>query len=124
MNQRSTTGFDAKLGKRIRAARIQLGLSQSDVAGKLGISFQQLQKYERGANRISPERLTFVAQILETTVPHLMEPPDTGLSAAEDNALMDFMTTRDGVRLATAFMKLPKGSKRFAFLELVEVISE
>jgi len=124
MNRRSTTDFDTKLGKRMRVARNQAGLSQQQVADQLGVSFQQLQKYEKGVNRISPERLQAVAKVLNTTAPELMSAkPGSGLSEPEENEVMNFMATREGVRLATAFMRLPKGRKRFAFLELVEVIA-
>ena len=60
----SDRAFDAQLGQRIRQRRIALGLAQSEIAARVGVSFQQVQKYEKGVNRISGARLTALAAIL------------------------------------------------------------
>src|SRR3954462_3596227 len=64
---RSANHRDVAIGTRLRIARIHLNLSQQEVAKALGISFQQLQKYENGSNRIAASRLAGIAKVLETT---------------------------------------------------------
>ena len=64
---------DVHIGRRVRERRIALGLSQSELAEKLGISFQQVQKYESGANRISGSRLWDISTVLETAVSYFFE---------------------------------------------------
>lgn len=68
MKQRSVTKDDVELGKKIRAFRLQVQKSQEDLASSLGISFQQVQKYEKGVNRVSHVRLTAIAKALGCTI--------------------------------------------------------
>jgi transcriptional regulator with XRE-family HTH domain len=71
-NQRSTGDLDAEIGQRIRLLRVERGLSQEGVGQHLGVSFQQVQKYEKGTNRLSAARLTELAKLLKTTPNDLM----------------------------------------------------
>src|ERR1700758_5254680 len=67
-SQRSATPFDTLIGTRLRARRLEMHISQSELGDKLGISFQQIQKYEKGVNRIGAGRLQQIATVLETDV--------------------------------------------------------
>jgi transcriptional regulator with XRE-family HTH domain len=67
------TNIDAHVAERIRVARIAVGMSQEVLGGKLGVSFQQVQKYERGTNRVSAGRLYQIAQILNLPITHFFE---------------------------------------------------
>lgn len=69
---------DVRVGGRLRQRRIFLDMSQSDLAILLGITFQQVQKYERGDNRISAGRLHYIAQLLEVPVERFFEPVEAG----------------------------------------------
>jgi transcriptional regulator with XRE-family HTH domain len=69
---RSSTDFDVEVGRRLRLARLHSNLSQEHVATTLGISFQQVQKYEKGVNRVAVEKLAQLAQLLNTTPHDLM----------------------------------------------------
>lgn len=71
-NQRGSGEIDAEIGQRLRLLRVERGLSQDWVAQHLGVSFQQVQKYERGVNRISAGRITQLAKLLKTTPNDLM----------------------------------------------------
>ena len=81
------TDIDIAIGKRIRRRRLQLGLSQQDVAEIVGVRFQQIQKYECGGNRIAASRLWMIAQALDTTVASFFEglPPLNQRVASDDD---------------------------------------
>lgn len=68
MAARSASSFDVKLGERVRARRLALGISQQELAEALGITFQQIQKYEKGTNRIAASRICDIAQTLNMPV--------------------------------------------------------
>ena len=70
--KRGATAFDAEVGARVRLRRAELGLSQGDLAARLGISFQQVQKYERGANRIAASTLQQIAEALNVPMSVLL----------------------------------------------------
>jgi transcriptional regulator with XRE-family HTH domain len=96
---RSVTQQDQEYGRRIRAFRLQRNLSQGDLAGKLGVSFQQLQKYERGTNRITVARLEQIAIALGTTPHEIM---GWGQRAVVDDKVLDI----EAYKLAKAFSTL------------------
>lgn len=72
---RETTALDAKIGAAIRSAREGAGLSQQALAGKLGITFQQIQKYEKGANRVAASRLYDIARALKSPIRAFLPDP-------------------------------------------------
>lgn len=67
-NQRATTAVDSRIGERVRERRVLLGLAQEQLAASLGVSFQQLQKYELGTNRVSASRLYQIAHIMNVPI--------------------------------------------------------
>lgn len=97
--------IDVEVGRRIRLRRKALGISQSELAGALGVSFQQTQKYEKGANRVSASMLVRIAAKLETTVAALVGEDGEHKRAPDD--LATFMHSPAGLRLAEAAKGLP-----------------
>jgi transcriptional regulator with XRE-family HTH domain len=82
--QRSAGEADQIIGQRIRQLRVQLGLSQADLGVALGVSFQQIQKYERGVNRVGASRLMLIAETLKTTMDDLLGGMTNGDKAPEN----------------------------------------
>jgi len=72
-DERAAGEFDRRLGERVRARRLAIGMSQEHLADLLGLTFQQVQKYERGINRIAASRLTHIAAALEVPITHFFE---------------------------------------------------
>jgi transcriptional regulator with XRE-family HTH domain len=118
--------IDQGVGSRVRMRRLMLKLSQTDLADGLGLTFQQVQKYEKGMNRIGASRLQQIAHILQVPVTFFFEtasphPP----TVAQDQSLAnlnDFMATRDGLTLAKAFMTIGDIRLRRRIVDLVEEI--
>jgi transcriptional regulator with XRE-family HTH domain len=121
---------DTHVGKRVRMRRLMLGMSQTDVADALGLTFQQLQKYEKGMNRISASRLQHVAQIFQVPVTFFFEgaPHVPGEERAQTDApfpkfVSDYLATSDGLRLTKAFMQIPNAELRRSIVNLIEQIA-
>jgi transcriptional regulator with XRE-family HTH domain len=110
MPKTSVEPVDAYVGTRVRARRQQLGMSQTALAVGLGVSFQQVQKYEKGANRIAASRLARIAELLQVQVPYFYEGAPGGKSKAsqvsQDAALTKFLS-RKGQILVEACNELP-----------------
>jgi transcriptional regulator with XRE-family HTH domain len=124
---------DKHVGARVRMRRLMLDMSQSILADALGLTFQQVQKYENGSNRISASRLQHISQILQVPVPFFFEgaPAATGVRrAAKGTAeapspayVTDFLATSDGLSLVKAFMCIEAPKLRRAIVRLVEGIT-
>jgi transcriptional regulator with XRE-family HTH domain len=108
--QRSVGDFDKTIGNRIRGYRIDRKMSQDDLGNKLGVSFQQVQKYEKGTNRISAARLADIAKLFHTTPHELMGWDGIGVKMTEPVDIESFKLARafDGLRneLKPAFRAL------------------
>jgi transcriptional regulator with XRE-family HTH domain len=105
--------------------RMMLEMSQVKVAKALGLTFQQVQKYENGVNRISASRLQHLAQILDAPVPFFFDgaPEETkDVSDPISDYVNDFLATRDGLDLAKAFSRIPSRHTRRAIVGLVDQI--
>jgi transcriptional regulator with XRE-family HTH domain len=109
-------GVDRAIGARVRARRRSLGMSQSDLAERLGVSFQQVQKYERGANRISGSTLVAASRALQTTVSWLVG-EETHESAPPDEAFTALMTP-GALEMLEAYRVIPRSRARQALLAL------
>jgi transcriptional regulator with XRE-family HTH domain len=124
--QQSSILIDQQVGSRVRMRRLMLKLSQTDLADGLGLTFQQVQKYEKGMNRIGAGRLQQIAHILQVPVMFFFEtasphPPTVAQDQSLTN-LNDFMATRDGLTLAKAFMRIGDTKLRRRIIDLVEEI--
>jgi transcriptional regulator with XRE-family HTH domain len=114
---------DIDVGRRIREARIASGLSQATLAAALDMSFQQIQKYERGFNRVAPSRLTVIAKMTGRDVAWFFSDArgtTKGKSPRRDDAIAALAASRDGVRLARAYLAIKSTKLRLAFLNLLE----
>ncbi|BAQ16962.1 helix-turn-helix domain-containing protein [Methyloceanibacter caenitepidi] len=121
---KKTGPVDGHVGRRIRLRRMQVGLSQTDLGDALGLTFQQIQKYENGANRIGAGRLVEIAAVLGIEVGWFFEDAPApergapiGAAAAEDPLAL--LATRDGLALAEAFGAITDPRQRRAVLQLV-----
>jgi transcriptional regulator with XRE-family HTH domain len=107
--------------------RLMLGMSQEKLAGAFGVSFQQVQKHEKGTNRISASRLQQAADALGVTVPFFFEgAPDKqapGYTAPLPDYVNEFVSSHDGVRLIRAFMRLDSAELRRSVVGLAEEIA-
>jgi transcriptional regulator with XRE-family HTH domain len=128
---RGPNPVDLHVGARIRMRRKLLGVSQERLADELGLTFQQVQKYERGANRVSASKLYEIARALQTSVAYFFE----GLADTGDHGLdgegpenREFMhelvMTPEGLELASLFPKLKRGRVRRRVLDLVKALAE
>lgn len=114
MKPRSAVAIDKHIGARIRMRRHELGISQEKLAQPLGLTFQQVQKYENATNRVSGSRMAQIAAILDVDVGFFYEGAmpaswhiPNGKNGAHAPALMDnFMASKDGLVIAEAFVRI------------------
>lgn len=122
--------IDKHVGSRVRMRRMMLGMSQEKLGDALHLTFQQVQKYEKGTNRIGASRLQQIAHILQVPVAFFFEgapslPGQTpGVAEAPSPAYVaDFLATSDGLALTKAFMRLKDARLRRRIVDLVEAIA-
>jgi len=130
MPQKLPNPTDKHVGSRVRMRRMMLGISQEKLGDALGLSFQQVQKYEKGANRISASRLQYLTQILQVPVSFFFEgaPRLPGASQAAGTApspddVTDFLATSDGLALTKAFTRIKDRKLRRGIVDLVDEIA-
>lgn len=125
--------FDRHVGRRIRMRRIQVGMSQERLADSLGVTFQQVQKYEKGANRITMSRMRIVAQVLGVPMAYFSEgaPGEEGMVLATgfaENKQADYavelFSTAEGVALARAFASIEDPKVRRRVVDLVTTLAD
>ncbi len=124
--------IDKHVGSRVRMRRMMLGMSQEKLGDALGLTFQQVQKYEKGTNRIGASRLQQISHILQVpvsfffegapTVPSLGRPEGMG-EAPSPAYVADFLATSDGLALTKAFTKIADSKLRRRIVDLVEQIA-
>jgi transcriptional regulator with XRE-family HTH domain len=123
---------DLHVGARIRMRRRMQAVSQEKLAEALGLTFQQVQKYERGANRVSASKLYEIAAALKTPIAYFFEgladpsadnDEDDRPRAAVEQSVHAFLTTAEGLELASLFPRLARGRLRRRILELVRAIA-
>lgn len=112
---------DKAIGERIRTQRMAIGVSQEELGSRLGVSFQQVQKYEKGANRISAVRLSEVADALETNAVTILDGVD-GDSKSKSTPISKFMSTKAGVDLIEAMLQIQDPSVRQAVVSLAQAL--
>lgn len=102
---------DIHVGQMIRAQRRLVGLSQSDLADAIGVSFQQVQKYEKASNRVSASMLVAIAKALNCH-PTALLPSETPISVAPTNMVMQMTGVRHGLEVAEIFLSLNERDRR------------
>jgi transcriptional regulator with XRE-family HTH domain len=120
---RRPTSADIGLGESIRAHRLIAGMSQGDLAGKLGVSFQQVQKYENGTNRVGAGRLPQIAEIFDVPIGALFDAnaimsPGIGTTPAK------LLPDRSALKLLTAFDGIAHRKIRHCLINLVDTIAK
>jgi transcriptional regulator with XRE-family HTH domain len=131
MSTKSAHPTDHHVGRQVRIRRMSLGLSQTDLGGAVGVSFQQIQKYEKGTNRIGASRLQHIAQILQVSVPFFFEGlPRASHASNEEGAappltyVADFLATSEGLELIKFFVQIKTPQVRRCIVHLVEQIAD
>jgi transcriptional regulator with XRE-family HTH domain len=130
MSTKAPNPVDKYVGSRIRMRRIMLGMSQEKLGEALSLTFQQVQKYEKGTNRVGASRLQQIAEILQVPVSFLFEGGPgasitvDGLSEAASPAYVsDFLATSEGLALTRAFTQITDAKLRRSIVDLVERIA-
>ena len=125
--------IDVHVGGRVRFRRMLLGMSQEKLGEKLGLTFQQVQKYEKGINRIGASRLFDLAQVLGVSVQFFYEEapapeghplvPEGFAEKPEEHSIVEFLLSRDGLELNKAFVRISDVKARRAIVELVRSLA-
>ncbi len=127
MREKGPNPIDAQVGSRVRMRRLILDLSQEKLGDALGVTFQKVQKYEKGTNRISASRLQQIANFLNVPVSFFFEatprPSKAGSDTGTPPHVLAFITSREGLSLTRSYMKLKSPALRRAIVQLVEEIA-
>jgi transcriptional regulator with XRE-family HTH domain len=131
MAKKAPNPIDKHVGSRVRMRRMMLSMSQEKLGDALGLTFQQVQKYEKGTNRIGASRLQQISNILQVPVAFFFEgAPDVpggraqvGKDAPSPAYVSDFLATSDGLALTKAFMRIGDPKLRRRIVDLVEQIA-
>lgn len=110
--------IDTQIGRSVRIRRMQLAISQETLGTALGVTFQQIQKYEKGSNRISGSKLLRIAGILAVPVSYFFQGIDQAQASPVRDLAAEFCATPDGLRLAEAFLAIGNPTARHALAML------
>ena len=128
--KKSPNPVDKHVGSRVRMRRMMLAMSQGNLGDALGLTFQQVQKYEKGTNRIGASRLQQISHILQVPVafffegaPHGLVPRRSHGSALSIAQIDDFVSDSNGLRLIEAFMRIDNAALRRKIVMLVQEIA-
>jgi len=134
---KSPNPVDVHVGSRIRLRRMMIGMSQERLGERLGLTFQQVQKYEKGANRVGASRLFAIANILEVPVEFFFADMPSGMAEGQGKSgdskgmaepdetafVMDFVSSSEGLQLNTAFKKIGSQETRRKIVDLVKTLA-
>ena len=120
MAKRSPLPIDVLVGQNIRICRLQKGLSQGELGRRIGVTFQQVQKYEKGANRVGASRLTQIAEVLGVPIPTLFDGAPSVGQATPEQSPRYLLAKPHSLRLLQGFDKIDNDATRLAVLHLVE----
>jgi transcriptional regulator with XRE-family HTH domain len=127
MHPKKPDPVDVEVGHRIRIQRLQSGLSQTSLAEHLGVTFQQVRKYEKGVNRVGAGRLTKIANVLGIPVSAFFGADDATTIARSERGTasspLKLLTVPGALRLLRAYGQLNDGEMRRSVVELVENIA-
>ncbi len=130
MTKKSPNPIDKHVGSRVRMRRMMVSMSQEKLGESLGITFQQIQKYEKGTNRIGASRLQHISSVLGVPVSFFFEGAPSGMPGAQGFAesgspayVSDFLATSEGLALTRAFTRIVDAKVRRRVVDLVEAIA-
>jgi transcriptional regulator with XRE-family HTH domain len=127
MPRRSRDPRDMEIAKRVRALRLQRGISQTELGSVLDVTFQQVQKYETGTNRISAGRLQQIAEVLDVPVTYFyagVENHDEVPTAPAADTEFDLLQSAHAIRLVRAYSRINDRGVRLKLLKLAECIAQ
>lgn len=123
-NKKKPNPIDRHVGARVRMRRLMLDKTQTELGEALGLTFQQVQKYEKGTNRIGSSRLQHIANILEVPISFFFDNQETvgafSGSTATPAYVQEFMSTGEGIDLCKAYMNISNLKVRKLIVQLVE----
>jgi transcriptional regulator with XRE-family HTH domain len=126
---KSSTPIDKHVGARVRMRRMMMKMSQTSLGDALGVTFQQVQKYEKGTNRIGAGRLQQIAGLLQVPIEFFFEgapaPVQSGRSSREvtPDYVSEFLATRDGLALTKAFVHIKRPAIRHRLVQLAQELA-
>jgi transcriptional regulator with XRE-family HTH domain len=125
---RRADGRDAEVGRRVRSRRLECRLSQTELADRIGVTFQQVQKYEKGVNRIGAGRLQRISEALEVPISFFFGGPGSAAPTKELNggaeSVFGFLQTSGSVRIVKAFHKIKSRKARQLLVEMAEELAD
>jgi transcriptional regulator with XRE-family HTH domain len=128
-NKKQPNPIDIHVGSRVRLRRMMLGMSQEKLGEQLGITFQQIQKYEKGSNRIGASRLQNIARVLSVPVAFFFDgaPGSTAAAGMEEpqsaNFVVDFLSSSEGIQLNKAFLQINDAKLRRRIIDLIRAVA-
>ena len=128
-NKKQPNPIDIHVGSRVRLRRMMLGMSQEKLGEQLGITFQQIQKYEKGTNRIGASRLQNIARVLSVPVSFFFEDAPggaaqtAGVAEPSTNYVVDFLSSSEGIQLNKAFVRINDARLRRRIIDLVRAMA-
>src|SRR3712207_2672757 len=129
MTKKAPNPIDQHVGSRVRMRRMLIGMSQEKLGEALGLTFQQVQKYEKGTNRIGASRLHRIASVLGVPIeffyegaPHASSTTQGFADAASSNYVSDFLSSGEGVQLVKAFLAIKDPGVRRKIVELIKAL--
>ena len=130
MVKKAPNPTDKHVGARVRMRRMMLSMSQEKLGEALGLTFQQVQKYEKGTNRVGASRIQQISEILQVPVSFLFDGGPSGIASAGSFSegtspayVSDFLATSEGLALTRAFTRITDAKLRRSIVELVEQIA-
>lgn len=130
MHKKTPNPIDKQVGNQVRIRRLALGMSQTKLADAIGLTFQQVQKYEKGSNRISASRLQHIASVLQVPVsyffenaPRFSELEHGAMASPSISNMSRFLSTDEGAALNNAFVQIKDNRLRRRIVSLVEQIA-
>jgi transcriptional regulator with XRE-family HTH domain len=125
MAGRRISAMDIHVGRRVRAGRLANRISQEELGKAVGVSFQQIQKYEKGVNRIGTGRLHEIGKLLKVPVTYFFEGAEKNATPARGssmNAVTEALSTKEGIRIAAALARIPNPHLRRRIADVLEAI--
>ena len=126
---RNPSSTDSHVGKRLRMRRLTLRMSQEMLADALGVTFQQVQKYEKGVNRVSAGRLQDISRVLQVPIQFFFEglpefkADGKGPRDASQAFASDFLASSDGIAIAKAFTQIKSSAIRRSLVQMIKSIA-
>lgn len=128
-DERLANAVDKRMGQRVRSRRLELGMSQERLAELLGVTFQQIQKYEKGVNRIAASRLFDIAGALTVPISYFFDglaaaTPQGGVREEGESFVYDALATPEGLQLLKLFSGIKSAKIRRRVVDLVRTLAE